>query len=416
MSQLKIYTNAQNEIRALYYTDDKTLTEHIINREEIFGNHTDAFILGYTYEEVKDSGGAVQSIISTPYVDRHQLDIVEQSQKEGNYDNFIIVNHSTLAEVLEFHKKAIGKIGSALIEAGFDLGDSHYSLTPYDQINITTLYAQVALGGVSNVAWHADNESCKIISAEEMTQIGQMAMAYVTYHTTRINMLGLMVKECTTKKQCLAITYKTPLDSTRSAQFESIMTSMGVTGEVRTYCDASVALAGDVVGEIYSTAGSLIEPELYDTEPALNLEAASVTTEPVTCVTPFKIPTKFVDRDKLDAEGTTSTNLSAIFNKLTNVDGALHEELTSDFVLQYKLETDSDSSYLQVDMANNNVVSMLLPVETLYNEITDKVNEAQTVYLIKTASVQQITTDITQVYKILSIIQDDEGAGDDVVE
>ena len=416
MSQLKIYTNAQNEIRALYYTDDKTLTEHIINREEIFGNHTDAFILGYTYEEVKDSGGAVQSIISTPYVDRHQWDIVEQSQKEGNYDNFIIVNHSTLAEVLDFHKKAIGKVGSALIEAGFDLGDNHYSLTSYDQININTLYAQVTFGGVSNVAWHADDESCKIISGEEMKQIGQMAMAYVTYHTTRINMLGLMIKECTTKNKCLAITYQTPLDDSRSAQFESIMTTMGIVGEVRMYCDASVALAGAVVGEIYSTAGSLIEPELYDTEPALNLEAATVTTEPVTSVTTFKIPVKFVDRDKLDAEGTTSTNLSAIFNKLTNVDGAIHEELTSDFVLQYKLETDSDSSYLQVDMANNNVVSMLLPVETLYNEITDKVNEAQTVYLIKTASVQQITTNITQVYKILGIVQDDESAGDNVVE
>ena len=31
MSQLKIYTNANHEIKALYYTDDKTLTEHIVD-------------------------------------------------------------------------------------------------------------------------------------------------------------------------------------------------------------------------------------------------------------------------------------------------------------------------------------------------------------------------------------------------
>lgn len=411
MSQLKIYTNAQNEIRALYYTDDKTLTEHIIDREAVFGNHTDAFILGYTYEEVKDSGGAVQSIISTPYVDRHQLDIVEQSTKEGNYDNFIIVNHSTLAEVLAFHKKAIGKVGSALIEAGITMGDKHYSLTTYDQININTLYAQVKFGGVEAVAWHADGASCEIIPAATMEKIGMMAMAYVTYHTTRINMLGLMIAECTTKKDCLAINYKTPLDSTRQSTFDSIMAAMGVTGEVRTYCDASVNAAADVVGEIYSTAGSLIEPELYDTEPVLNLEAATVNTDHITGVTTFKIPAKFVDRDKLDADGDTSVTLNSIFNKLTNVDGAVKEELTSDFALQYKLDVDSDTAYFQVDMANNNVVSALVPVGELYNEITDKVNEAQKVYLIKTASVQQITTDYITVQQVLGIVTAPEEEG-----
>lgn len=406
MSQLKIYTNANHEIKALYYTDDKTLTEHVINREEVFGNHSDAYILGYTYQEVKDSGGALQDVICTPYVDLHSLEIVEQGVKQASIAETIIVNHSTLEEVKAFHKKAIGLVGSALIQAGFDLGEEHYSLTDHDQININTLYAQVAFGGVDQVAWHQDGGMCTLIPAAKMTQIGNMAMAYVTYHTTRINMLGQMIAECGTKKATLAITYQTPLDATRQSAFDSIMTAMNIIGEVRTYCDATVAAAGAVTGEIYSTDGCLIQPELYDTEAFITMTGASVNTDKISNVTTFKVPALFVDRDKLDREeGKTATNLNAVFMKMTLSEGAVKEELSSDFLLQYKLEDEKDASYVQVDMANNNVVSCLISVAEVYNEITDKVNEAQKFYMIKTATTQQVTTDYEVVKAALGYVE-----------
>lgn len=402
MSQLKIYTNAQHEIKALYYTDNPDLTEYVIDRTKIFGAHSDPYILGYTYEEVKDSNGVVTSIISTPYMDQHYLEVVEEAVLSATGRNYIIVNHSTLEDLRAFHKKAVGNVGSALIEAGFDLNGKHYSLTVYDQTSIAALYNDVQFGA-KVVAWHDDDGSCRLITGDEMLQIGSMAKAYVSYHQSRINMLGQMIKECKTKKQVLAINYKTPLDSERASLFDSIMTGLGITGEVRTYCDSSIDAAGEVQGEIYSTKGCLIEPELYDTEPFCTVEDATATTVSKTGITTFKIPVKFVDRDKFD-NGVTSYSMSTIIKKLTKVDNMVNEELTNDFVVQYCYDTDTDSAYLQVIMTNNNVVSVLVPVQSAYNELTDKVNANETFYLIKTATTQMVTYDMEQVRNALGIV------------
>ena len=137
MSQLKIYTNANHEIKALYYTDDKTLTEHIVDREALFGNHTDSYILGYTYEEMKDEGGAITGYVCAPYMDLGYLSVAEQAVKESTGYSTIIINHSTLADLIAYHKKAVGNVASKLMVAGVMIGNDKYSLTTYDQINIT---------------------------------------------------------------------------------------------------------------------------------------------------------------------------------------------------------------------------------------------------------------------------------------
>lgn len=403
MSQLKIYTNANHEIKALYYTDDKTLTEHVVDREALFGNHTDPYILGYTYEEMKDEGGAITGCVCAPYMDLGYLSVAEQAVKESTGYPAIIVNHSTLADLIAYHKKAVGNVASKLMVAGVMIGNDKYSLTTYDQINITNLYNQV-MTGAKVVAWHADGQMCKIMTAEEMTQLGQLSMAYVTYHTTRANMLARMIDECKTKRQVLAINYQTPLDSTRAAAFETIMTTMGISEDVRKYCDASVAAAGDVEGEIYSTQGSNIDPTLYDTQSFMKLDEMSATTDNKTDITTFKIPGKFVDRDKVSAEK-PETNINAVFNKMTITDNVIKSDYSSDFVLQYIYDAESDSSYLKVDMSVANVVSCLLPVGALYNELTDKVNAAQTVYLIKTATMQMATTDYSKVQDALGWVK-----------
>ena len=49
----KIYINDTYEIKAIDFTDDTSLVEIEINREEVFGDMTDFMILNYCYKQDK---------------------------------------------------------------------------------------------------------------------------------------------------------------------------------------------------------------------------------------------------------------------------------------------------------------------------------------------------------------------------
>lgn len=406
MSKLKIYVNSMNEIRALHATDDKTLREYIIPREEYFGSHTDAYILGYTYEELKDENGNVTGVICAPYVDKHYLEIVESLVIQIYGDRRIAINHSTLDEVIKFHKKAVGLTAQTLIERGFDLGKNHYSLTSYDQQMISGLYGKVAYGGQKYVAWHPDGGDCRLISAEEMIQIGRMAEAYITFHTTRMNIINGMIKKCKTKKEVLAINYRTILDDEGNSKLDNILNPLGITGDIRAYCEASIAAADDPEGEYYTNAASMIDPQVYDTEKFADVAAATVATDPKTKISTFKIPTTFVDRDRIGDGIANSTTLSPTFKKIiVDNDNIIREEITNDFVLYYVWDRETDTAHLRVDMVNNNVVSVLIGVGMCYNELTDKVNREELFYFIKKDGKVAVTTDYNQVKNAIGYVE-----------
>ena len=48
---MKIYINSKNEIKAINSTDDTSLIEIEVNREEVFGDMTDFMILNYCYKQ-----------------------------------------------------------------------------------------------------------------------------------------------------------------------------------------------------------------------------------------------------------------------------------------------------------------------------------------------------------------------------
>ena len=48
---MKIYVNVNNEIKAINSTDDTSLVEIEVNREEVFGDMTDFMLLNYCYKE-----------------------------------------------------------------------------------------------------------------------------------------------------------------------------------------------------------------------------------------------------------------------------------------------------------------------------------------------------------------------------
>ena len=83
------------------------------------------------------------------------------------------------------------------IYAGVDVSTSsgveHFSLTEKDQINLFGKKMQV-LAGVEKLEYHEDGQPCKYFSAEDMQNIVNKAMFYVSYNTTYCNALNMWIK------------------------------------------------------------------------------------------------------------------------------------------------------------------------------------------------------------------------------
>ena len=70
---MKIYINKNYEIKAINSTDDTSLTEIEVNREEVFGDKSDFMILNYCYKQ-DENGYSI-------YPSRNYSDIVEEDYR-----------------------------------------------------------------------------------------------------------------------------------------------------------------------------------------------------------------------------------------------------------------------------------------------------------------------------------------------
>lgn len=91
------------------------------------------------------------------------------------------------------------------ITSGINVGENHYSLNTFDQINISTLGLQ-AQGGTS-VLYHADGELCRLYTPQEFFPIVQSATAHIMYHTTYFNCLKMQVRNMTNISEICNINY-----------------------------------------------------------------------------------------------------------------------------------------------------------------------------------------------------------------
>ena len=64
-------------------------------------------------------------------------------------------------------------------------------------------------------------------------------------------------------KEVLAINYRTILDDEGNSKLDNILNPLGITGDIRAYCEASIAAADDPEGEYYTNAASMIDPQVY---------------------------------------------------------------------------------------------------------------------------------------------------------
>lgn len=405
MSACKIFTNANHEIKAVNYTDDSTLTEYTIDREAVFGpGVSDAFIMGYRYQPITNDQGVVQSVVVSPYKDLDVLHGFNKAKEEAFPGEFIIVNHSTLDQVKAFHMKALNRIGQSMIYKGFSYPSpegepQQFSLTEQDQANITNLNL-LCKGGISFVPYHANGQSCRMFTAEEMMGLAEKASKFVTFHITRMNALHQLVMEATNKKDVLAIQYNTPLDVARSATIDEIYTALGITGALLEEFNETIPDT-KTSGEIYSNAPSMIKPGIPDMEPVLQLDAMKVEQDPETKRVTVTVPTKWTDENHF-ASGNTDTNLSAIFHVLTNDQNTIKETYDTRYVMGYRKTETGSEVYTTVE--NGQVLSVLLPSETMYNKMNDTYNAAETFYIIANTEPVTTTTKYEDLYTALGIV------------
>ena len=83
------------------------------------------------------------------------------------------------------------------IYAGVDVSTSsgveHFSLTEKDQINLFGKKMQL-LAGEEKLEYHEDGQPCKYFSAEDMQNIVDRAMFFVSYNTTYCNAMNMWIK------------------------------------------------------------------------------------------------------------------------------------------------------------------------------------------------------------------------------
>ena len=117
----------------------------------------------------------------------------------------------------------------AAIIAGCDvtLSDGttgHISLTPEDQINLSTAQAAVQ-AGASGYPYHLDGELCKVYSAADILTMGKAAVAHILYHTTYCNHLRVWAQRATDQDELTGITYGAVLPDDLKANMEAIISA-----------------------------------------------------------------------------------------------------------------------------------------------------------------------------------------------
>lgn len=123
---------------------------------------------------------------------------------------------------LEIKLSDISAICSASIVKGVDYNGEHYSYEITDQNNIKSAINLAGSTGL-DVPYHADNESCRLYSPDEIIAIYVTNETNLTHHTTYYNQLKLYTQTLTTKEEVDAVVYGQPLEGEYLETYVMIM-------------------------------------------------------------------------------------------------------------------------------------------------------------------------------------------------
>lgn len=127
-------------------------------------------------------------------------------------------------------KDEISNVCNQSIMAGIDVNEEHYTLDTEDQTNINA-WLSFAMNGFP-VPYHADNQRCRIYTADEFKTIGFAAIRHVVHHTTYHNMLTRWLETLTNIEQINAVSYGiTELTGEYLENYTEIMNSLPINAE-----------------------------------------------------------------------------------------------------------------------------------------------------------------------------------------
>lgn len=104
---MKIYVNANYEIKAINFTDDLTLIEHEIDRGVVFGDKSDFMILNYCYKQDENGYSIYPSSDYSKLVEEDYKIKVDETQKKIS---ILESDNKELREELSLTQDAVNEI------------------------------------------------------------------------------------------------------------------------------------------------------------------------------------------------------------------------------------------------------------------------------------------------------------------
>lgn len=186
-----------------------------------------------------------------------------------------------IAEAKKHKIQFLSDVCAQTIESGIQIGEDHYSLSYADQINLSKLATQAAMAPSLPIFYHADGQLCRQYTTEEILQISQIAVAWVTYHTTYFNFSKAYINSMSDFNTIAAFKYGMSLDdSTLEQQLETIIATTGISfiQEIPDPFDYD-AILHPTRGQLEPPDIPVISDELFDEEFFYDEEVASLLEE-----------------------------------------------------------------------------------------------------------------------------------------
>ena len=137
---------------------------------------------------------------------------IESEISQGNvYEPYM----PTLEEVKNFKIDTFSNICNNAITSGIDIEWSkdfieHFSYTEEDQVNLKEIFDLAVQTNVP-MYYHADGESCKLYTVDQIITIYTAVTTNKMHHTTYFNQLRMYIESLETKEEVEAVEYGYPL-------------------------------------------------------------------------------------------------------------------------------------------------------------------------------------------------------------
>lgn len=148
-------------------------------------------------------------------------------------DGQFVLKDSAVTDELEQVKRIkvewLRNTCSMLINDGIDFNGEHYSLSEHDQINLSNLSTTAMIAPQTPLFYHADGKLCRQYTPEEILQLSQIGIAWISWHTTYNNFAKAYINTLTTEEEVKLFRYGMQFSPDFQSQFDDIVRNFPIT-------------------------------------------------------------------------------------------------------------------------------------------------------------------------------------------